>query len=592
MAEQLIVFGTLVAALALFIWGRWRYDLVAMTALLTVTVTGVVDGQTAFSGFGHPAVITVAAVLIISRSLTRAGLADLLAGWMSKVANRPSLQVAALSGLATLLSAFMNNVGALALLLPVALSMARKSGLSPSVLLMPLAFGTLLGGMTTLIGTPPNIIISTFRGETGSLGFRMFDFTPVGVGVALTGLLFMSLVGWRLIPQRKGRTTTEDLFDIKGYLTEVQVPPVSPLAGKPLRELGRLIKKDSDVTVVGIIRSKRRILAPSAFEIIREDDVLIVEADSETLQALTETAGFRLVGSKDLGQEVLGSDEVGTFEAVVAPGTLMEGRTATDLTLRRRFGLNLLAVSRQGERLRARLNRIRFRAGDVLLLQGDSLTFREALPALGCLPLQRRELRLGQRRRLFLTLSIFVVAIAVNIAGLLPAQVSLATAALVIVLLKILSLRETYESINWSVLVLIGAMIPVGTALETTGGAQLLADGMLRLTGDLAPVWSLTLLLVGTMCLTDIINNSAAAVLLAPIAIGMAQGLGVSADPFLMAVAIGASCAFLTPIGHQSNTLVMGPGGYKFSDYWRMGLPLEILIVLVSVPLLLLFWPL
>jgi di/tricarboxylate transporter len=592
MTEHIIVFGTLLASLALFVWGRWRYDVVALVALFTLTVTGIVDGERAFAGFGHPAVITVAAVLVISRSLGKAGLGEVLAGWISRAGARPSLQVAALTGFAVVLSSFMNNVGALALLMPVALSLAQKSGRSVSLLLMPLAFGTLLGGMTTLIGTPPNLIISTFRGQTGSLGFGMFDFTPVGVGVALVGLIFVSLVGWRLIPQRKGQVSSVSLFDVKDYLTEVHVSKASPLAGKPLRDLETVTKGKLDVTVVGIVRGERTIPAPSAAQLVRADDVLIVEADSQALQRLLEVARLELAGSKKLDKENLASDEIEVLEVVIASGTLMEGRTATDLNLRRRFGVNLLAVARQGERLGMRLGRIRFQAGDVLLLQADPLSFREVLPTLGCLPLQERGLRLGQKRSLLLALSIFAAAIAINIAGLLPAQVSLMGAALLMVLLGLLSLREAYESINWPILILIGAMLPVGVALETSGGAQLIASGLLSLAGQLPPAATLAILLVGTMCLTDIINNSAAAVLLAPIAVKLAQGLEVSADPFLMAVAIGASCAFLTPIGHQANTLVMGPGGYKFGDYWRLGLPLEILIVIVAIPLLLAVWPL
>ncbi|MDQ3398721.1 MAG: SLC13 family permease, partial [Deinococcota bacterium] len=371
MIEQIIIFTTLFLALVLFIWGRWRYDVVAMLALLAVSITGLVEGGAAFAGFGHPAVITVAAVLVISRGLSNSGLADAIAVLMARVGKGITLQVGALTGLAILFSAFMNNVGALALLMPVALRLARRGGYPASLLLMPLAFGTLLGGMTTLIGTPPNIIISTFRGQTGSLGFSMFDFTPVGAAVAVTGLLFISLVGWRLIPQRKGQVSGEELFRIKDYLSEARVRRASPLAGKRLREIESITGQDINVTVVGIVRGERRILAPSSFEVIRAEDVLILEADSEALQNLVETAGLELVGSKNLSEEALGSDEIGVFEVVIAAGALMEGRTATNLNLRQRFGFNLLAVARQGEQLRARLGRIRFKAGDVLLLQGN-----------------------------------------------------------------------------------------------------------------------------------------------------------------------------------------------------------------------------
>jgi len=587
--EQLIVFGTLGLVLGLFIWGRWRYDIVALLALLIVTVTGIVSGGAAFAGFGHPAIITVAAVLVVSRGLQNAGLVDRIAAWMTRVGDCPTLQVAALAGLVTVCSAFMNNVGALGLLMPVALRMAYKSGNSPALLLMPLAFGSLLGGMTTLIGTPPNVIIATFRVEAGESPFRMFDFAPVGVGVALTGLVFIALLGWRLIPRRQGPAAPQELFQIAEYLTEVRVPQDSQLVGKSLRDLE--LTAEADVNIVGLVRGQRRLLVPSSFEIMWPGDILIVEADPEALKTLVDTVGLELVASQDLGEEALGSEDVSVLEAVIMPNSVMEGRTVIDLNLRWRYGVNLLAVARQGARLRERLKNVRFRVGDVVLLQGRTATLPEVLPILGCLPLAERGVRLGQPRRIALSTGIFGGALALSATGVLPVQIAFVGAAAAMVLAGMLSLREAYESVDWPILVLLGAMIPVGQALESTGGAQLIADQILELGRQLPAGLTLAVVLVGAMFLSDLVNNAAAAVLMAPIAIGVAQGLGASPDPFLMAVAIGASCAFLTPIGHQSNTLVLGPGGYRFGDYWRMGLPLEILITIVAIPLLLWFWP-
>ncbi len=587
--EQLIVFGTLGLVLGLFIWGRWRYDIVALLALLIVTVTGIVSGGAAFAGFGHPAIITVAAVLVVSRGLQNAGLVDRIAAWMTRVGDCPTLQVAALAGLVTVCSAFMNNVGALGLLMPVALRMAYKSGNSPALLLMPLAFGSLLGGMTTLIGTPPNVIIATFRVEAGGSPFRMFDFALVGVGVALTGLVFIALLGWRLIPHRQGPAAPQELFQIAEYLTEVRVPQDSQLVGKSLRDLE--LTAEADVNIVGLVRGQRRLLVPSSFEIMWPGDILIVEADSEALKTLVDTVGLELVASQDLGEEALGSEDVSVLEAVIMPNSVMEGRTVIDLNLRWRYGVNLLAVARQGARLRERLKNVRFRVGDVVLLQGRTATLPEVLPILGGLPLAERGVRLGQPRRIALSTGIFGVALALSATGVLPVQIAFVGAAAALVLAGMLSLREAYESVDWPILVLLGAMIPVGQALESTGGAQLIADQILELGRQLPAGLTLAVVLVGAMFLSDLVNNAAAAVLMAPIAIGVAQGLGASPDPFLMAVAIGASCAFLTPIGHQSNTLVLGPGGYRFGDYWRMGLPLEILITIVAIPLLLWFWP-
>jgi di/tricarboxylate transporter len=588
--QQTIVFSTLGLVLALFVWGRWRYDLVALLALLIVTITGIVPGSEAFAGFGHPAVVTVAAVLVVSRGLQNSGMVDVIAKWMAGLGDRPTVQVAALTTVASVCSGFMNNVGALALMMPVAIRLAHKSGNSPSLLLMPLAFASLLGGMTTLIGTPPNIIIANFRMQTVSAPFRMFDFAPVGVGVAFAGLLFLALLGWRLIPQPRGLGTSKDLFHIEDYITEVRLPEGSNIVGKSLRDLEATI--DADITVAGIIRGKHRLLAPSSFEVMRPGDILIVEADPESLKTLVDATGLELVGSKDLGEGALGSEEVSVVEVIIMPRAFMEGQTAVDLNLRWRYGLNLLAVARQGVRVRERLSRIRFRVGDVLLLQGRTDTLQETLPILGCLPLAERGLRLGQPQRILLASGIFVVAVGVAAAGLLPVQIALVGAALVMVVSGQLSLREAYESIDWPIVILLGAMIPVGAAFESTGGAQSIATAVLEGAKQM-PSWAtLAIVLVGTMCLSDVINNAAAAVLMAPIAISVAEGLGASADPFLMAVAIGASCAFLTPIGHQSNTLVMGPGGYRFGDYWRLGLPLEVVIAVLAIPLLMWFWPL
>lgn len=587
--DQTVVFGILAAALALFVWGRWRYDIIALLALLAVTLTGIVSAEDAFAGFGHPAVITVASVLVVSHGLSHSGSVDLIVGLLSRIGDRLIVQIAALTSLVAVASAFMNNVGALALFMPVAIRLARKSNNPPSALLMPLAFGSLLGGLTTLIGTPPNIIVATFRAGHAGEAFRMFDYSPVGAGVAIAGVLFISLIGWRLIPRREGRASGQEIFRLEDYITEVRLPEESKAVGRSVRELEALA--GADVTVVGLVRNEQRMPAPSGSEPLRAGDSLIIKADSENLQTLVDAAGLELVGGKKLDPEVLGSDEVGVMEAVVIPGAAIVGKTAERLGLRRWHGVNLLAVARQ-EAVVQRLSRIRFRAGDVLLLQGGLEALQEMLAELGCLPLAERGLRLGQPRRVFLSVGIFGAALVGAATGQVSVQVAFVAAAVVFVLAGLLPLKEIYERIDWPIIVLIGGMIPVGRALETTGGAQLIASGLLSLAASMPPIATLTLILVGTMFLTDLVNNAAAAVLMAPIAVGVAQGMQASIDPFLMAVTVGASSAFLTPIGHQSNTLVMEPGGYRFGDYWRVGLPLEVLIVAVAVPLIMLVWPL
>ena len=587
--SQIIVFSILGLVLVLFIWGRWRYDLIALFALLVVTILGLVPAEEAFSGFGHPAVITVAAVLIVSRALFNSGMVDYIVRLMSRAGDSFMNQLTVLVLAVTVCSGFMNNIGALALFMPVAIRMARKSERSPSLYLMPLAFGSLLGGLITQVGTPPNIIISLFREETAAgIPFRMFDFAPVGAGIAFAGVVFIILIGWRLIPGRQGQLSREELFQVDDYITEVIVPDKSALTGKRLRDLE--MATDGDVTVVGHLRNGQKFAAPSPFRTFKEGDALIIRANAEDLQELLTATGLQLSESDKLGEEALSSDEIEIIEATITKNSVLEGRTAVGMKMRTRYSVNLLGLSRQGSRLRSAPDSVRLRVGDVLLLQGPTDTLYEVMPPLGLLPLVERGLRIGQPRRVLLGILIFGSALVLAALGILAIQVSFAAAALVMVLAGFLSLKEIYESVDWPVIVLLGAMIPVSGALETTGGAKLIAGIILNTAGSLAPWITLTVVLVGTMFLSDLVNNAAAAVLMAPISISIAGGLGASADPFLMAVAVGASCAFLTPIGHQSNTLVMGPGGYKFSDYWRMGLPLEIIIVLVAIPLIMYFW--
>lgn len=591
MGQQALVFLVLAGALCLFIWGRWRYDLVALLALLVVSLAGVIPGDEAFLGFGHPAVVTVVAVLVVSRGLQNAGVVDLLARPLLAVGNRPTAQVGALTSLVASLSAFMNNVGALALLLPVTLRLARKSSNSPSLLLMPLAFASLLGGLVTLIGTPPNIIIAMSRAQTGAEPFRMFDFTPVGLGVALAGVLFIALGGWRLVPQRRAVSSREELFETGDYVTEVTVPETAPLVGRRVRDLGLLT--EAEVVVLGLVREGEHQPAPSSFTEVMAGDRLVVEANPKDLQTLLQDLGLQLSASRKIGEAALeGQGSMQISEAVIANDSPLMGETPKSLNLRWRFGVNLLGVARMDVRLPGRLRDIEFKSGDILLLQGPKESLAQTMATLGCLPLAEREFRLGRSRRPALGLSLFLTALLASALGGVPIQLAFVAAAVAMILTGLLSLREAYESISWPVIILLGAMIPVGNALEASGGAKTIAQSVLAVGGQLPPAVTLLIVLVATMFLSDLVNNAAAAVLMAPIAISVAAGLNASADPFLMAVAIGASCAFLTPIGHQSNTLVMGPGGYRFGDYWKLGLLLEVVIVAVAMPLLLVFWPL
>lgn len=621
MADSTLVFIVLGLTLAAFVWGRFRYDLVALAALLGSVLLGLVPSEEAFLGFGHPAVITVAAVLVLSRGFERSGVVDVIAEQVLKVGERLFLQLLVLTGTVVVLSGIMNNVGALALLLPVAMRMAREHDASPSILLMPLAFGSLLGGLTTLIGTPPNIIISAYRSGVTGESFGMFSFSPVGAAVALVGLAFILLVGWRLVPQRAGKASTEAMFDTAHYLVELRVGKESEANGLTLRELQEELEET--IPVLAVVRGERRRAGHAFFGALKEGDILLVEAGPEEMKLLEDKAGLRL-GKEAEDEEEAEEDSESTddsqtqesvgqteksdadkpqkggvdteglqlVEVVVRNDSMMVNRTVTQLRLHNQFGLHLVAVARDGGRLKQRLHEIRFRPGDVLLLQGGESELSESLATLGCLPLASRNLTLGQPRMLIASLAIFAAAILAMIFDLLPAAVALSLAALVTLMVGVLPLREGYQAIDGPVIVLLGAMIPVGQALETSGGANLIAEGMLALGSDWPVVVSLAALFLLSMVLSNVINNAAAAVLMAPIAASLASGFDVSVDPFLMVVAVSASCAFLTPIGHQSNTLVMGPGGYRFGDYWKLGLPLSLVVLAVAMPMILIVWPL
>jgi len=590
-ADQITLFAILCALFGLLAWGRWRYDVVAFLALLAAVIAGVVPAGEAFAGFGHPATITVAAILILSRSLTTTGATDWIARAVRPATGATASHIGVLSSLAAAMSAFMNNVGTLGLLMPVALQSARKAKRSPAVVLMPLSFGAILGGLVTLIGTPPNIIIATYRAEVMGAPFGMFDFTPVGAVTAFAGVAFVALIGWRLVPAAAHkRAVSTELFDIEHYVAEARVTKDSPARGKTLAEIDEATK-EIDALIVALLRGARR-YRPSSGVPVQTGDTLIIEAGPEEIDKLVTALGLELGSNNSKDKTPLGAAGGALVEAVIAPRSRLEGQTVGSQRLIGRHGFTLLAVARQGRPYRGRLKAFRFRVGDVLLLHGEAERVPDALAAYGCLPLAERGLSLGQRRKAPFLIAIFAAAIAAASFNLLSIPIALSLAVAMTVLFGLLPVRELYEGIDWPVIVLLGALIPVGGALEKTGATEVIANAIHQATAGQSAALVLVLLMVVTMTLSDILNNAATAVVMAPIGVGIAERLGASPDPFLMAVAIGASCAFLTPIGHQNNALIMGPGGYRFWDYWRMGLPLEILIVAVATPMILWIWPL
>lgn len=597
--DQIFLVSLLGLLVVFFVWERWRYDLVALAGLLIATLFGLIPPDEAFLGFGHPAVVTVAAVLIISRGLSNAGAVEIFTRYIKRATSSPTLHVVGLSSVGGLFSTVMNNVGALALLMPVAIQSSLEAKRSPAIVLMPLAFGTILGGMATLIGTPPNIIIANYRAEITGQPFGMFDFSPVGGVVAIVGIFFVALVGWRLIPlARRSKNAPQDLFHIQEYLTEVKVPENSKAIGKSLSEL-ESATEDSDALIISLIRGEQSIRGAAWREKIQAGDVLVLEAGHQGINKFVSTLGLELSGtqSKEEVGEVEPQKSTGTpdeilLEAVVPPDrSWLVGRLAGTLKLRSRFGVSLLGVSRQGTPHRGRLKEFRFKAGDVLLLQGDKEQVLDVIGSLGCLPLAERGIQLGKSGQAWLAVGLFGLALGSALTGLVALPIALMGGALAMVILAVVPPREVYHTIDWPVLVLLGSLIPIGQALEQSGATTVLAQYLVNVLSGYSPISLLGAIMILTMLLTDVMNNAATAVVMAPFSVAVAQNLGVHADPFLMAVAIGASCAFLTPIGHQNNLLVMGPGGYRFGDYWRMGLPLDILIIAVSLPLLVFFWP-
>jgi di/tricarboxylate transporter len=586
--QQAFLFVILVLVFVMLIWGRWRYDLIAFIALMAALLTGVVPVSEAFSGFGHPATVIIALVLIVSRGLSNSGVIELLARYVVDTTRKLSAHVGIMSALAASLSAVMNNVAALALLMPLDLQAAKKSGRSPSLSLMALSFASILGGMITLIGTPPNIVIAEFRNDALGAPFKMFDFAPVGIACAAVGVAYVALIGWRLLPaSRTSGHAGEELFDLADYVAEVRVPEGSMVIGKRIRELDDLAAR-SDIEIVGLTRQGRRLPGLARIARIEAGDILVIEASPESLDEALGALQLEYVGKSE---GVLGDGDLEFSEVVVPESSRLAGRSAVSLRLLYRYRVALVGVSREGRRFRENVRKLVLRPGDVLLLLGPEERLNDVTGQLGLLPLADRGQRVIQRQKVWQAVAIFVVAIAAASAGLVYLPIALGCVVAAYILLNIVPLREVYTSIEWPVIVLLGSMIPIGSALQATGGSTLIVDAILGLTSTVSPVMVLTLLIIVTMTLSDVMNNTATAVIAAPIAIEIAERLDANPDSFLMGVAVAASCAFLTPIGHKNNTLIMGPGGYQFGDYWRMGLPLELLVLVVSLPVIVWVWP-
>jgi len=576
--------------MALFVWGKLRYDVVAMLALLAAVLTGIVPAKEAFSGFSDDVVIIVAAALLVSAAVAKSGVTEQAIRPLAPYLTTARAQVFVLVLAVIALSTFIKNVGALAIMMPVALQLAKRSGTSPSQLLMPLAFGSLLGGLITLIGTSPNVIVSRVRQEILGQPFQMFDYAPVGLGLAAIGLVYLTLAYWILPKDRRGATSIDAAINIENYVLEARVPETSILVGKTPRDVDALGEGEMKLTM--IVRERFRRYKPTPALELRAGDVLLIEGEPAALERVVARGGLEL-GSKETPTTGSGgSDTVGVVEGVITGESVLIGATMAELDVRHRFDLNVLAISRSGERITQRLRSLRLQAGDVVVMQGRFEDFPDKLKELGILPLAARDVGLGGGRRRWIPVVVLAAAMLAVAFKVLPVAIAFFAAAVVLLLTRALSLREAYETMEWPILILLGALIPVSEAVRTTGASDLIAGWLQIATSTVPAIGALALMLVAAMAVTPFLNNAATVLMVAPIAASLAARLGLNPDPFLMAVAVGAACDFLTPFGHQCNTLVMGPGGYRFNDYWKLGLPLSILVIIAGVPLIAAVWPL
>ena len=584
-----LVFIILAGAIALFATGWIRMDLVSLLVLLTLALTGLVTVEEAFSGFSNPAVITVAAMFILSAGIANTGVTGKLGEKIFQVAGTNEFRlILVIMGTVALISAFINNIGATAMLMPVVMNVAKKTRLSPSKLLIPLAFGSLLGGVCTLIGTPPNILMNTLLQQYAGERFSMFDFTPVGLAVLIVGVLYMAVIGRRLIPQRKAGPLTE-AYQVKEYVTEAEVVPGSPLAGKTIAE--SKLERDLDLRVRAILRGKRKYPFPRTNRKLQEKDILFLEGNPQNILKVRKARGLAVVPERDNPSWPPTNDELVVVEASLTPTSEIVGKTLREVHFRDTHGLTVLALWRRGAPVVKKVDHVVLEFGDVLLLQGPEdkivhLGKEHDFLLLGGIPSVTYR---PDKAPLALAILFGVVLLAA--VNLLPIMLSASLGALLMVFSRCLTPKEAYESVDWSIIVLIAGTLPLGMAMEKSGAAQLLAHLLVEIVGRMGPWAVLAAVFLLTSLLTEVMSHSAAAVLVAPVVFNAALALKADPKPFFLAVAISASCCFMTPISHQSNALVMGPGGYHFTDFARVGAALNLLIWVVGTLLIPLIFP-
>ncbi|GAP09538.1 di- and tricarboxylate transporter [Bellilinea caldifistulae] len=578
------------AAVGLFASEKLRVDVIAMLVLITVTLTGLIDPAQAFAGFASPAVITVWAVYIVSGGLFATGVANLLGERILRIAgNGEARLIAALMLGCGLLSAFMNNIGATAVMLPAAVGISRRSGVPLSKLLIPISFASLMGGNMTLIGTPPNVLAASILSERGLPGFAFFDFTPTGILVFTAGIVYMVLIGRHFLPARQPQDIQET-YNLREYLSEVRLLPDSKLAGKTLAE--SRLGSDYDLSVIAIIDPNQKRLIPHRDYCLQPNEILVVEGRIDNLIRAKESLGLAIEAEHKLQlAELTGNDEV-TVEAVLSPRSRIAGKTLREMHFRDRYGFTALAIHRQGRVIFERLRDVRLQFGDTLLLRGR----KSQLPALQTsedfLLLEPVNYTTRQTQKAPLAGGILALVLLLTIVGGLHISLAMVIGAVLMVLSGCLTMDEAYQSIEWRSIFLIAGMLPLGLAMENTGTARFLAEQIVSLVGSLGPLAVVAGIYILASLITEPMSNAAATVLMVPIAIDVALGLGADPRPFVLATVIGASTSFLTPVGHQANVLVMEPGGYRFTDYTRVGALLNVLLFIVVMIFLPLIWPL
>jgi di/tricarboxylate transporter len=590
--EIALTLGIIVVAVVLFATEKLRVDVIALIILLTVAFTGLVTTEQAIEGFANPAVVTVWAVYIVSGGLFRTGVADMIGAQIIRLAGSSEPRLVAVIMLTCgTMSAFMNNIGATAVLLPAVAGIARQANIPLSRLLIPLSFSSLLGGNMTLIGTPPNILATAILAERGQPSFAFFDFAPIGIVVFATGILFMVLFGRFLLPNRQSLEDVEASYHLRDYITEVRVALDSPLVGQTLDEAR--LGADYDLTVLTVLRAQDVQTTPGPRTRIRPEDVLVVQGNLENLMEAQSDLGLLIEAEQKLGlAEEEGEDNAHLLEATLAPGSPIAGQSLRRMQFRDRYGFTALAIRRHGEIITRRLRDVHLHFGDTLLLKGPRHRVSALQQGEEFLVLEPVRFQARRRHKAWMAIAILGLVLLLATIGGVHIALAMLTGALLMVLSGALTMEEAYQSIEWRSIFLIAGMLPLGTAMEQTGSAQYLANLMLGSLGPFGPMAVLAGVYIMASLITQPMSNAAATVLIVPIAIDIALSLGADPRAFALATVISASTSFITPVGHQANILVFGPGGYRFLDYTRVGLPLNIVIFGVTMIVLPILWPL